>query len=137
MRALAADDQAGALRPGVERELIGEFGHPGALARLPVAVDRRPPRPLGQPQYRLAHPLVHRVAEREAHVGLAASVGQRVAGAGRVRARENRAVQRLRRELLERQLEQFDVIGGVVGAGVAGAQDRSQDPPARRSPAAG
>ena len=33
VRALATDDQARALRPGVERDVAGQLGHPGALAR--------------------------------------------------------------------------------------------------------
>jgi hypothetical protein len=44
MRTLAADDQARRLRPGVEREVVGQLGHLRTVARLVVAVDRRPPR---------------------------------------------------------------------------------------------
>jgi hypothetical protein len=96
MRTFAADDQARPLRPGVEREVVGQLGHPRTVARLVVAVDRRPPRGFGQGQDRIAHARVDRVAEGEPDGGFAARVGQRVAGAGRVRAREDRPIQRLR-----------------------------------------
>src|SRR3954467_10624908 len=48
VRALAADDQTGPLRPAVQRDMAGQLGHPRALARLVVTVDRGPPRRLGQ-----------------------------------------------------------------------------------------
>jgi hypothetical protein len=69
--------------------------HTRTVAGLVVAVDRRPPRGFGQRQDRIAHALVDRVAEGEPDGGFAARVGQRVAGAGRVRAREDRPIQRL------------------------------------------
>jgi hypothetical protein len=126
VRALAADDQSRALGPRVERDTAGQLGDPRALAQLAVAVDRGPPRRFGQREDRFAHVLVDRVAEREPHARLAARRGERVAGAGGVRAREDRPLQRLGRELLERGLEHLEVIGGVVGAGVAGSQDTGQ-----------
>jgi hypothetical protein len=75
-----------------------------------------------QRQDPLVHALLYRSAEGQPDSGFAARVGQRVAGAGRVRAREDRTVERVGRELLERQLEQLQVIVGVVGARVAGPQ---------------
>ena len=66
------------------------------------------------------------VPEREAHARLAARVGERVAGAGGFRARQDRPVKRLGRELLERELEQLKMVIGVVGARVAGPQERRQ-----------
>ena len=132
VRALAADDQARPLRPGVQRDVAGQLGHPGALARVPVGVDRQQPRHLGRGEDRLAHPGIDGVAEREAHARLAACVGERVAGAGGIRAREDRPVKRLQQELLERELEHLKMVIGVVGTGVAGPQNRR-----RRLPAAG
>jgi len=87
-----------------------------------------------QRQDPLVHALLYRSAEGQPDSGFAARVGQRVAGAGRVRAREDRPIQRLAGELLERQLEQVQVVGGVVDAGVARPQDRGQHlPPAATS----
>jgi hypothetical protein len=50
-----------------------------------------------------------------------------MARAGRVRAGEDLAVQRGLRQLLQRELEHLHVVGGVVGARVAGPQDPGQD----------
>jgi hypothetical protein len=81
MRTLAADDQGQSLRPGVEREVVGQLGHRRTVARLVVAFDRRPSSGFGQRQDRLAHALVDRVDEGEPDGGFGARVGQRVAGA--------------------------------------------------------
>ena len=55
VRALAAHDHARALGPAGEVEAVGDLGDPGAVARLAVLADRRPPRRFGQPEDRLAH----------------------------------------------------------------------------------
>ena len=54
-----------------------------------------------------------------------------MAGAGRIRAREDLPVQRALGQLLEREIQQREVVLGVVRAGVPGPEDPGQDlPPA-------
>ena len=54
---------------------------------------------------------------------LAAGVGEIVARAGRIRTREDLPVERARRQLLERQIQQLEVILGVVRTSVPRPQD--------------
>jgi hypothetical protein len=134
MRTLAADDQA---RPSGQassaRWSVSSATHAPWRGWLSPSIAGRHAA-FGQRQDRLAHALLDRVAEGEPDGGFAARVGQRVAGAGRVRAREDRPHPAPRGELPERQLEQVQVVGGVVGAGVAWPQDRGQHlPPAADS----
>ena len=130
MRALAPADQPGALRPVGEVDLAGQLGHPRSLARLAVLIDRRLPRRFRQGNERFADGLGERIAEREADVALAAGVGEIVAGAGGIRAREDLPVQRAPRQLLEREIQQREVILGVVRAGVPWPEDPGQHLPA-------
>jgi hypothetical protein len=69
---LAATDQPGGGRPFVELDVRRQLGDPGAVARLPVAVDCRYPRALGQIEDRGARRDVDGVAERELNVAVAA-----------------------------------------------------------------
>jgi hypothetical protein len=86
MRTLAADDQARSLRPGGEREVVRQLAtHAPSRGWLSPSIAGR--HAASGSARRLAHALVDRVAEGEPDGNLAARVGQRVAGAGRVRAR--------------------------------------------------
>jgi len=67
-----------------------------------------------------------RIAKRETDRGLAAGVSEIVAGAGRIRAREDLAVQHALRQLLKRQVKQREVILSVVRAGVPRSEDPSE-----------
>ena len=53
---------------------------------------------------------MHRIAQREADPCLAAGEGEVVACAGGVRAREELAIQRALRQLLQRELKDAQVI---------------------------
>jgi len=54
--------------------------------------------------------LMDRVAQREAHPGLAARVGERVAGSGTVGAREDLTVEHRLGQRLQGEFEHVDVI---------------------------
>ena len=124
--ALPAHDQPRALGPGGEIDVLAQLGDPGALAHLASGVDRALPCRLGRLQDRLAHPLVDLVADREADAGVAAILREGVGAPTDVGAYEDLAVEVLGRQLLERHLQHLEVIGGGVGAGVAGPQQAGQ-----------
>ena len=124
MGPLAADDQAGALGPSGEVDAVGQLCDLGALALGAVAVDRLSPGRLRQAPDRLANPLVDLVADREADAGVAAVGGEGVGAPADVGAGEDLAVEVRLGQLLQGQLQHLEVIGGGVGGGVAGPQDR-------------
>ena len=131
MRALAPADQPGSRRPLGQLDLARQLGDPRPVTRLAVLVDRRLPRRFVERQQGLAHRLGERIAEREADPGLAAGVGEIVACASRIGAGEDVPVERALGQLLERQVQQPQMVLRVVRAGVPGPEDtRQQLPPA-------
>ena len=112
VRALASADQAGAVRPLGEVDRAGQLAHPRPVALLAVTVDRRPPRRFLNRPKRLADRLGERIAQRESDPRLAAGVGEIVARASRIRPGHDVAVQRAVGELLERQVQQPEVVRG-------------------------
>ena len=125
-------DQAGTLGPvgEVRVDLPCQLANPRSVTRLAVLIDRRPPRRFGQPEQRFADWLGERIPERKADAGLAARLGEIMAGSGRIRAREYLPVQCARWQLLERQVQKRKMILGVVRASVPRPQDPGQDLPA-------
>ena len=126
----------------VRSSAVGDLGDPGALARsAPSWRDRRPPRALGQLEDRARGP--SRSGQSRSGSGCCASrsssVNSCVAPAQSVRTTISAARDDLARELLERQLDDLDVVGGGVGAGVARPQHAGQRLAASRPdrPAAG
>jgi hypothetical protein len=93
---------------------------------LAIGVDRGPPGGLADGQHRGADPLVSRQADREPHATLAQVVNQRVGGAAGVGPHHDRLGAGGRWELGEREVDQLDVVGGGVGAGIARPQDPRQ-----------
>ena len=131
VRALAPADQPGPLGPALQIHAAAQLGDPCALAHLAVAVQGRAPGVLGQREDRLAQRLLDRVAQREADARLATGIGEVVACAGGVRAREDLPIQRAARQLLERQLECLQVVGSAARRGVPQPEDPRQHlPPA-------
>ena len=120
MRPPATTDHPSPLRPAFEVDLLGQLRHPLPVVWLSVLIDRRPPRRFLKAVQGLANGLAERIAEREANHGPAARIGEVVARAGRVRAREVSPFERAERHLLEREIEQLEVILSVVGAGIPG-----------------
>jgi hypothetical protein len=106
--------------------VVGELCDLGALANFAIAVDCALPGRFGQFHDRPAHPLVDLVADREADAGVAAVLREGVGAPADVGASENLATQVRLRKLLERQRQHLEVVGGGVGGGVPGPQDRGQ-----------
>jgi hypothetical protein len=98
----------------------------GVLARGGVDADRLCPRRFGQPGDRVADALIEIKAKREAQPRLTAVDRQRMRRAGAVGAHQDVPLERDRVELLEREVEHGDVIGGAVAGGVGGPQDRGR-----------
>jgi hypothetical protein len=140
VRALAAHDHAGAVGPARRLQGVGDLGHPRALPGPAILADRRPPRRFGQREDRLADRLGEVEAHHEADARGAQLVAEFVRGAGAVGAHHDlRLFDDRPRQLLEREVDNLDVIGGGVGAGVARAQHTGQRLAGSRrgSPAAG
>ena len=84
---------------------------------------------MGDGQDRGADTLVGRQADREPHATLAKMAGKGVGGAAGVGAHHDRLVPGGRWELREREIDDLDVVGGGVGAGVARPENPGQASP--------
>jgi hypothetical protein len=121
VRALATHDYAGARGPRGEVEMVGELGHPGALALLAVLADRRPPRGLREAGDRLADALGEIEAHQQADASGAQLVGELVGGGGAVGADHDLSLlDNPARELLELQLDDLDVVAAVLAPALPG-----------------
>src|SRR6266511_3836619 len=118
---LAAADRAGARRPVAKVDPAGQLAHLGALADLPVGVDRRGPGLLGLGAGRLAHMLVDRHSEREPDLVVAQVPGEPGAGAGAVASHQDRLLAD-RGKLGEGEVGQLDQVSSAAGGGVAWPQ---------------
>src|SRR5665213_1183596 len=125
---LAAADQPGAIRPGIQVHQASELRHPRPVAWLAILVDRGSPSVLAESEDLLTHGVVDRVAQRETDAALPAAGREGVTGPGGIRAGENLTVQGTLRELLQRELQHIQVILGVVRAGAPRPQDPDQYP---------
>src|SRR5450759_1984539 len=114
VRALAATDQPGPLRPGRQVDQAGELRDPCALAWLTVLVDRWRPGALSQGEDLLAEVAVDRVAQRIADPCLPARGREIMARPRGIRAGENVPVQRALGKLLEREFQHAQMNSGVV-----------------------
>lgn len=95
VRALAPADQPGPIRPVGEVDLASQFGHPRAVARLAALADRRPPGGFLERKQGFAHRFGELVAKREPDPRLPAGVGEIMARASRIRARQDVPIKRV------------------------------------------
>ena len=86
VRALAAADQPGALRPRGQVDPIGQLRDPGAVTILTGTVDRLYPRRFGNPEDRLADRFGQLIADREPDPRLTAVRGELVRLTADIRA---------------------------------------------------
>lgn len=126
VRALAAADQPAARGPARQLDMLGQLGDPRAVAQLAVRLDRRDPRDAGELENRGAHGLVELIADREADVGLAAVRAEGVRGAADVGPHEDLATEISGGQLLQRESQHLEVVGGRVGPGVPRPQNSGE-----------
>ena len=126
-------DQPCPVRPPRQVDQTGRLGHPGAVAEVTVGTDRRMPTGLGNGIDNGLDPPVDRESEGEPDPTVAAGGGERVGGAGGVGAGQQPGPGRvtepragLLRQGCPSQVEHGDVVGGGVGARVAGPQQTGQ-----------
>jgi len=139
VRTLAAHDQPGPRRPGVEVHQVGELGDFGAVAVLAVGIDSWEPTAGRHTDDAITDAFVDAVAEAELDVAVHAFLREPVRSPSRIGTNQDLALHQVRvvtdlvtgpprrRELCDRVSEQHDVIDGGVRAGVAGTQDPGED----------
>ncbi len=126
VRTLAAADQPGTFRPLGQVHAVCQLRHPGAVPILAGAVDRLYPRRFWDFEDRSTNRLGQLVPNREADPGFAAVRGERVRAPADIGADQDLPVEVLGGQLLQREPEHGEVIGGRVRAGVPRSEDRRQ-----------
>jgi hypothetical protein len=123
-RTFLAADRPGARRPGGQVQPSGGLGDPGAISPAAVGVGRWHPCRRGQAEDGRADVGVDGQPDREPQPTPVQVPDELAAGPGAVAAHQDpAAAPRPGGELGQRELQDGDVVGRVVGAGVAGAQD--------------
>jgi hypothetical protein len=113
--------------PGGQIDPIGDLHNLAVLTLAPIRVQRRHPSIGRDFEDRGPDRLGQFIAEREAHAGLAAVIGQPVGSASGVRAHQDlELLDVLGRDPRERSIEHQLVIGHRVRTGVPRTQQRAQ-----------
>jgi hypothetical protein len=127
MGAFLAADRPGARRPGGQVQPPGGLGDPGAIPPAAVGVDRWHPCRRGQAEDGLTDVGVDGQPDREPQPALVEVPDELAGGAGAVAAYQDpAAAPRPGGNLGQRELQDGNLVGRVVGAGVARTQDPGQ-----------
>ena len=81
---LPSHDQPGLLRPGGQRDQVGEFDHPGAVTNRTIGLSGRDPVLLLDQGHGITYSLVNRESDGEVAVGREDRVHESVGGPSRV-----------------------------------------------------
>ena len=127
MGPLTPADGPGGGGPGAQIEVV-QLADGGTVTEVAVQGDRGHPGVRGNRKHGLPNRLGEVEADGEADAALTQGIEEVVGGAGGVRTGQHRRiVLSPRRELLERGVEDPDVIAGMVGAGIAGTEQPGED----------